>query len=399
MNLRSLAHAILRRVRLVLHWLLMPVVKVLARTWRAAADAEKSSLWAGTPILNMAVNARAETLLGRRADSLVYSSYFITDQFTYNLSWARYVPLLGQMLPYFVLLWACRTYGRLHFYCDRGLLPQLERGRFNEDELALYQMLGKEIIFWTYGADVRTRKRTESLGEYNCCTHCPEPGRYCVCDDDLGRDNQKTLARYGHVFAMGDMIEYTPDSRNDLFFWPVDLDSDGGERYRPQYPDAKKTGPVRIVHAPNHRHFKGSKYLIDAVEVLKQDGVNVELVLVERIPNRQALEIYHTADIIFDQCLIGFHGYFANEAMAMGKPVLCFIRKPEEYLLVADECPIQSADAGALQETLRRLLSDPQQLRALGEQGRRYIETHHTLSEFAGRLRCAYEQLGWESSS
>ena len=42
------------------------------------------------PDLNMAVNARAERLLGVEADSLVYDSYFITDQFTYNLRrWSR----------------------------------------------------------------------------------------------------------------------------------------------------------------------------------------------------------------------------------------------------------------------------------------------------------------------
>src|SRR5207248_1810563 len=134
------------------------------------------------------------------------------------------------------------------------------------------------------------------------------------------------------VFSMGDMIHYTPGSRNDLFFWPVDLGAEGGAKYDPRYPDPAGTAPVRVVHAPNHQGFKGTSYLAAAVRRLRDRGVPVELRLVERVPNREAIETYRGADVVFDQCLIGYHGYFAVEGMALGKPTVVFLRHPELYV-------------------------------------------------------------------
>jgi glycosyltransferase involved in cell wall biosynthesis len=360
----------------------------------------RRSLWSGAPILNMAVNARAEALLGVQADSLVFGSYFITDRFTYNLRrWSR-APLLRTVLPYAVFLWACRRYQRFHFYCNRGLLGPASPGEFRPEELQILRQLGKEVFFWTYGADVRTRDATLRLGEPNCCTHCPAPGRACACDDRRGRANLARIAAAATaVLAMGDMTEYTPGSRNDLFFWPVDLEADAGRKYAPCYPAAAGDGPLLIVHAPNHRHFKGTEYLLAAVERLRAEGRRIKLVLVENVPNDEALKVYRTADLVFDQCLIGFHGYFALEAMAMGKPVVCFIRRPREYLLAAEECPLVNAGPQELEATLRELAGDRRRLHDLGRQGRRYVEKHFTLAAFAERLERLCPNLGPDGKS
>ena len=359
----------------------------------------KHSLWTGTPVINMAINARAERLLGIESKSLVDHAYFITNEFDHNLSRLMKFKPLALVLPYLVLVWAAVRFQRFHFYCDRGILRSNSPLTFHPQELQLLQGLGKEIFFWTYGADVRTQQRTRALGEFHCCFDCPNPGEGCTCDDDRGNQNYARIsAAATAVFAMGDMLEYTPGSRNDIFFWPVDLDRDAGRRYTPCYPDPDSNRPIRIVHAPNHRHFKGTRYLLAAVENLKREGFEIDLQLVERVPNREALEIYRSADIIFDQCLIGFHGYFANEAMAMGKPVMTYIRRPEHYLLAPDECPLINADASRVESTLRSLLNDRHRLHTLGVAGRKYIEKYHTLDAFAGRLRLAYSQIGGQSN-
>src|SRR5947209_11820071 len=112
------------------------------------------------------------------------------------------------------------------------------------------------------------------------------------------------------------MVHYTPGSRNDLYFWPLDLSKENGKRYEPRYPDPAAAGPVRVVHAPNHQGFKGTPYLIAAVKRLQDRGLPVELRLVERGPNREALGIYRGAGVGFEQCLIGCDGAFGLEAMA-----------------------------------------------------------------------------------
>jgi glycosyltransferase involved in cell wall biosynthesis len=377
-------------------WLLVEISKpILMTITRMRSGQVQRSLWTGTPIINMAVSARAERLIGVEADSLVLSSYFVTDEFTLNLSRWNRGPLLWKriLLPFAVLMWACGRYQRFHLFCDRGLLPTRDF-HFNDSELCLLHLLGKEIFFYAYGADVRTRRRTEALGVHHCCTECPNPGAACICDDSKGKKLQEKLVNKATaIFSMGDMIHYTPGSRNDLFYWPIDLDRDGGERYAPRYPGVESDKPIRIVHAPNHRGFKGTHFLIETVERLQREGMPIELVLVERIPNRLALDIYRTADIIFDQCLIGFHGYFALEALAIGKPVMVFIRDPENYLIKPDECPFINTPVEKLEFNLRMLTRNRRVLCELGKQGRHYIEKYHSLPAFAARLRRVYQEI------
>jgi glycosyltransferase involved in cell wall biosynthesis len=353
------------------------------------------SIWAGSPIINMGINARAERLLGINAKSLVYSTYYIVSDFDYNLSRWYSIPVLGKLVPFFVFLWACLFVDRLHFYCDRGLIPAIKPYRFNFSELYIYRLLGIPAFFWTYGADVRSCRTTKMLGEPNCCTNCTSVGKACLCDETSRIKKIQKLKKYSTaIFSMGDMIEYTPGSRNDLFFWPVDLNRENVHKYEPAYPEKDGEKPLRIVHASNHRMFKGTHFLIEAVDDLKAEGLPIELVLVEKIPNEEALDIYCSADVIFDQCLIGFHGYFALEGMAMGKPVMCFVRKPEEYLLHPEECPIINTHVNTLKEDIRYFVDNREQLTDIGMKSRQYIEKYYTLEAFAVRLRRAYEELG-----
>ncbi|MCZ6710308.1 MAG: glycosyltransferase [Gammaproteobacteria bacterium] len=392
----------LRTISLIGPLLGAAVVVILIRLLRPVLRTRHrrtSSLWSGAPIHTLAVKAYSERRLGVEARTLVYTTYFLSDRFDYNLQRWRDRPIIGSLLPFVVFVWACWRFDRLHFFCDQGLLPQFRTRQFNPWELVFYRFLGKQVFFWTYGADVRTTQRTKALGQYNCCMACPNPGWHCVCDEQAGQSNHKTIARYATaVFSMGDMTTYTPGSINDVYFWPVDLEADAGRRYAPCYPSEKDDRPVRVVHAPNHRYFKGTQVIIDAVEQLRAEGAPIELVLVEGLPNEQALGIYRTADIVFDQCLIGFHGYFAHEAMALGKPVMCFIRRPNDYLLAPDECPIINTPAPQVPAVLRRLVADRRRLRQLGIQGRRYIETYHTPQAFSERLARKYATLGVSAS-
>jgi hypothetical protein len=370
--------------------LALPVVRLLTRSTRTDV---RRSLWAGTPILTLPVKAKAERLLGVKADTLVFQTYYITSDFRFDLSrWNRGPGVWRSLgLPLLVLLWAACRYQRFHYFCDRGLLPG-ERFEVREDELKFLRALGREVFFYTYGADVRTRKKTLALGEPNCCTTCPEPGRYCICDDELGSNLHTMRSRYATAtFALGDMVHYTPGSRNDTHFWPIDLSKDGGRRYEPRYPDPEATSPVRVVHAPNHQGFKGTPCLVAAVKRLQERGLPVELRLVERVPNSEALEIYRGADVVFDQCLIGYHGYFALEAMAMGKPVVVFLRDP---VLAPDECPLVNVRPETVETVLEDLIRDRRRLHELGRRGRRYIERHYTVEAFAKRLGRALSEVG-----
>jgi hypothetical protein len=61
---------------------------------KALSRGSLNSIWAGTPIINMAINAKAERLLGVNARSLVYTTYYITDGFDHDLTRWTSIPEL-----------------------------------------------------------------------------------------------------------------------------------------------------------------------------------------------------------------------------------------------------------------------------------------------------------------
>ncbi|KAA0213219.1 MAG: hypothetical protein DYG94_14385 [Leptolyngbya sp. PLA3] len=373
----------------LLSLLVVPPAIAAAKTRRRGRSLR--SLWAVHPVPTVPLKAQAERSLGVEVETLAFETNRLVDRFDHVLSRGRNRLWRG-VAAFAAFVWAVRRFDRLHFFFDRGLLPGFRPRRFNPIELWVYRALGKQTFFWAYGADVRMRKSTLALPAPNCCLQCPHPGRYCVCDD---RDAERCQRRIGRTatatFSLGDMKRYTPGSINDLFYWPIDL-SDAS--FEPAYPDASAQAPLVVVHAPNHRFFKGTDHLLGAIEQLRARGVAVELDLIEGLPRDQALRRYRRADVVFDQCLIGFHGYFALEAMGMGKPVLCFLRDPQRDVLAPDECPILNIRPQTIAAAIERLAGDRALVHRLGRQGRAYVERYYTVEAFAQRLAETYTRLG-----
>jgi glycosyltransferase involved in cell wall biosynthesis len=347
------------------------------------------SVWGTTPILSISRTSKADRLLGIESDTLVFSTYYTSDDFTYNFS--RYCGnlLTKALVRVAVFVWAVRRYDIFHYFFDRGILPTWSWPGINRLELPLLKLLGKKAFVYTSGSDVRTRGKTEGLGVYNCCIHCPHVGSACVCDEKKHDRNLTNVKRYAdELLSMGDMTEYTPESCNELYFFPVDVNAI-------QYVGAcgENRNPVKVFHAPNHRHYKGTDYLVQAVERLKGRGYALDLMIVEGIPNQRVIEMCAQADIVADQFLIGGHGIFAVEAMALGKPVICYIRK-EEYLLHPEECPIVNANPANLDEALEDLMNHPEKRRKLGEMGRSYVEKYYSIEAFSRRLGDLYRKHG-----
>ena len=83
----------------------------------------------------------------------------------------------------------------------------------------------------------------------------------------------------------------------------------------------KPDGRVRVVSAPTNRDYKSTAALEQAVRQLQAEGLPVDLVLVEGRPWSECLAIKATADIYFDQVILGY-GCNAVEAWGMGIPVI-----------------------------------------------------------------------------
>ena len=88
--------------------------------------------------------------------------------------------------------------------------------------------------------------------------------------------------------------------------------------------------------------------------------------------------------VLVDQLLLGWYGAVAVEAMAVGRPVLCYVREdePDDNPFGA-ELPIVRATPETLAENLRRLITDPEQRASLGADGRRFAASRHDPREIA----------------
>jgi hypothetical protein len=99
-------------------------------------------------------------------------------------------------------------------------------------------------------------------------------------------------------------------------------------------------------------------------------------------------------DVVADQLIIGWYAMFAIEAMAMGKPVLCYLRDDLKALytnvgLIEEaEIPLIQCTPATVKETLRKLMDDREMLESAGRRGPAYVRRHHS-TESVGRVFAA----------
>jgi glycosyltransferase involved in cell wall biosynthesis len=146
-----------------------------------------------------------------------------------------------------------------------------------------------------------------------------------------------------------------------------------------------------VVHAPSSREKKGTEWVIEACAQLP-----VELDIVEGVPHEEARARYARADIVVDQLKAGWHGVFALESMALGKPVVTFL-KPDVVERSAEgygiRIPIVPATRETLVDALRPLVEQPSLRREVGAQSRAYVEQVHDVDRVADRLVDVYRSL------
>lgn len=161
----------------------------------------------------------------------------------------------------------------------------------------------------------------------------------------------------------------------------VDL-SEWAPPSRRQYPDARNS-QVTVVHAPNHRGFKGTEFIVEAIQQLQLEGLRIRLILLEKVQNREVRQVFQEqADILVDQLVVTGHGLNALEGLAVGLPVVCNLEN-DEYVVPMrrwsyfSECPIVSASPENVRAVIRKLALEPETRRQLGHAGRQYAEKYH----------------------
>ena len=137
-------------------------------------------------------------------------------------------------------------------------------------------------------------------------------------------------------------------------------------------PTQRATNPV-IVHAPSHRKIKGTQFVLEAFERLKNEGIQFTTKLIENLPNREAIDIYTDADIVIDQLIITGTGKLASEALAAGCVVMAHMGYGVYPQKNPDDCPIIDVNADTIYQELKSIILDYPRRVKLANEARNYV--------------------------
>jgi len=264
---------------------------------------------------------------------------------------------------------------------------------FELTDLPLLKRAGKGIIVTYHGDDARQGDFCLAHFDLHHVTEV-ESGFYSRESDAHKRYKIARFARYADcIFALTpDLLHMLPPQAEFLPVSNVDL-----RDWRPvERPQSDLEEPL-VIHAPTHRRGKGTRFVLDAISRLKAEGVALRFALVEGVSQVQARRMYEHADLLIDQLLTGWYGCGAVEMMALGKPVICYIREgdlrfvPEQ---MRKDLPIINATPTTLYDVLKEWLTTRRyDLRNLGQVSRAYVEKWHDPLKIAARLEDSYKAI------
>jgi hypothetical protein len=258
----------------------------------------------------------------------------------------------------------------------------------NDVELQLFRRLRKPIFITFQGDDAR--QGDFCLRKFSISAAAEVEKSYYTRRSD--EEKRKRIAQFekfaAKIYALNpDLLHVLPASAEFLPYAHIDLNS--------WTPTFNSSGKIKLIHAPSHRGVKGTRYVIDAISRLKQEGFDFSFELIEGLSNRDARSRYEAADILIDQLLVGWYGGLALELMALGKPVVCYIREGDlKYIpnKMREELPIINANPDTIYSELKKLIVKPRsELIQLGNKARLYVEKWHDPVKIASRLKKDYE--------
>ena len=341
-------------------------------------------LWGSTPILNNRYWAEAMREGGLDARTLMIEYYaainrredydHYTTDFVPHWTDARHARLLA---PYHAFLFTVLFAKVSHMSFDGGALQDSACAPI---EPPLLKAAGVKTVVITYGGDGAMYSRIRDLSMRHA---------FQLSYPDGARREAQVEAKVARWTQDADCIVGVAHSLDGHGRWdilmgsPLQIDLEGIRPVDSYSANDGRNGPVRVIHAPNHRGVKGTEFLVDAVERLRREGLQVELVLLERMQNREVLARLRTADILAEQFIMPIYGLNGVEGLATGLPVLANLTVDDSMQVLRrfsymNECPVVAANPETLCDVLRQLVTNPELRATLGRAGRRYAEKYHS---------------------
>lgn len=377
--MKGIIHTTFLIILKLLYILLIPLLILLCVI---IPKSREQLIWGPDPLISNKYWSEAMQEAGFRSCTVMTSYYPINKKEDFDIyyddlvpGWVFIKPVREALKPFFAFLFYIRTAKVVHLPFSGGPLGNTSIARL---ESLLFNWAGIKTILIPYGGDAYMCSQIIDPSLRNgLLLSYPNLARI---EDEIS-SNVKYWVKHADIVFAGFMID-------GIGRWDVTLpsviiiDTRKWEKKVRYSMNNGVNGPVKVIHTPNHRGFKGTEYIIKAVNELKGEGLQVELIMLEKMPNDTIRKLMPDADILVEQLILGY-ALSAMEGMASGLPVLSNLGV-EEYTRVyrryayLNECPILSTSPETIKENLRILVTNPVLRKELGEAGRLYVEKYHS---------------------
>jgi hypothetical protein len=378
MHLKSLIYKFLFGV---FSWsLFFPILMsaVIARLFLNQSYAPRL-VWGSTPIINNSYWSRAMAAGGFKSETYTENFYSSINK---REDWDRVLLEEYSFLPYSLRPFLAFVHSLFRY--DVFFLPFtgffIGHTPLNKFQALFLKVAGKRIVVIPYGADSYVYGRIRST----------ETIHGLLISYPLAAKNQIRIAsNVDYWISKADAVIPGVMGLDGFGRWDVlapsslTLDLSVWRRsVRLSNADGSKKAVI-VAHAPNHRGFKGTEFILNAVKQLQNEGLKVELRLLENMQNTEVKRILvEEVDILVEQLIFTGHGLNGLEGMACGLPTVSNLEAdiyltPMRRWSFFGECPLVSASPETVQDVLRKLITRPQLRHELGGAGCAYVEKYH----------------------
>lgn len=354
------------------------VVATLSRYFVKRTGRQARLVWGTEPIINNSYWSKALSGAGWNSETFTTSFYSIHQRSDWDRVLDEEFRLWPRNLrPYMGFLNSILRYD-IFFLSFRGLF--LDNTRLWRAQHFILNLARKKVVILPFGSDAYIYRRITSLGTAHALM---------VSYPEAAREQERVASRVDYWAKRADVLIPGFMGTDGIGRWDVItpsklcLDLDKWEVSARQNASSGKDQPIVIAHSPNHRGFKGTEFLVDAVDILKSEGLDLELLLLEGVTNVEVrMSLGRLADILVEQLIFDGYALSGVEGMASGIPVVANLENDDNLLhfrrwSFLGECPIVSASPENLVEVLRTLILNPELRQDLGRAGRKYVEKYH----------------------
>ena len=302
--------------------------------------------------------------------------------------------LNNTFFPYLIFIYSLLKFDIFHFSFTGGFLSESLIKRL---EAQLIRFVGGKTVLLAYGGDFYVSSRIiEPSWQHTILIHYPH----------YAKNELEIQKRVNYWNKQADVI-INGMQIDGLGRWSV-------LPFRSEVIDVEKlprkisystkngvNGSICVVHAPNHRFIKGTEYLEKAIEELREEGLQIEFVLIEKMQNSDLLKLLsEKADILFDQINLGY-AMSTIEGLAIGLPVMTNLENREYVRLFRrysylDECPAVSISHENLKENLRVLITNPELRKKIGLASQKYADKYHSFKTGGYLFGKVYDKI-WQN--